>query len=274
MRIEDTYLARLRAQISRGEVILFTGAGFSLGAAGTSGEPLPSTGELKRELWGLCYASEAYDDNSSLGDLYAAALKRAKSELTALVHSRLCVDPASLPDYYRVIFEFPWLRCYTLNVDDLESAASRRFKFDRKIASISAREREINQLPGTAPSSRGLEVVHLNGMVPSAPESLTFSETQYAERIGSQEPWYARCVVDITSRPVVFIGTVLNESLALATHGASPAERKSRSRLAADIPSSDEGSATPKKRRSPRPPRELGPGYSAGIRRASLNKAN
>ena len=58
-----------------------------------------------------------------------------------------------------------------------------------------------------------LEVVHLNGVVPAAPELLTFSETQYAERIANQEPWYSRCVVDITCRPVVFIGTVLQESL-------------------------------------------------------------
>jgi hypothetical protein len=213
MKIEDTDLARLRAQISRGEVILFTGAGFSLGARGTSGQEMPSSGELKRELWKLCYPGDTYDDYSSLGDLYAAALKRSKSELTNLIHSRLCVDPASLPDYYRTIFNFPWLRCYTLNVDDLESAAYRKFKFDRKIVSISARERDTTQLPGITPSPRGLEVVHLNGMVPASPESLTFSETQYAERIGNQEPWYARCVVDITSRPVVFIGTVLNEAL-------------------------------------------------------------
>lgn len=62
-------------------------------------------------------------------------------------------------------------------------------------------------------TARGLEAVHLHGLIPSPPEALTFSESQYAERIGNQEPWYSRCVVDITSRPVVFIGTVLNEAL-------------------------------------------------------------
>jgi hypothetical protein len=50
-------------------------------------------------------------------------------------------------------------------------------------------------------------------MIPGPIEDLTFSESQYAERIANQEPWYSRCVVDITSRPVIFIGTVLSESL-------------------------------------------------------------
>jgi hypothetical protein len=78
---------------------------------------------------------------------------------------------------------------------------------------ISARETDVAYLPGVPFSARGLEVVHLNGQIPSAPDALTFSETQYAERIGNQEPWYSRCVVDITSRPVVFVGTVLAEAL-------------------------------------------------------------
>ena len=50
MKIEDSDLARLRAQISRGEVILFTGAEFSLGAKDRSGKQIPSAGDLKREL--------------------------------------------------------------------------------------------------------------------------------------------------------------------------------------------------------------------------------
>jgi SIR2-like domain/Protein of unknown function (DUF815) len=213
VQISDADLARLKSQLSRGEIILFTGAGFSVGTADHSGRPTPSSGDLKRELWAICYPGEEFDGNSSLGDLYAAALRRSRSELENLLNTRFRIDSSSLPEYFRLIFSFPWLRCYTLNVDDLESAAAAKFGFDRTITSISAREREVLRLPGYIPSPHGLEVVHLNGMVPSPPEALTFSETQYAERIANQEPWYARCVVDITSRPVVFIGTVLNESL-------------------------------------------------------------
>ena len=111
----------------------------------------------------MCYPDEAYDDSSSLADLYAAALRRSKSELTALVHARLTIDPDSLPKYYQTIFSFPRLRCYTLNVDDLESAVFRRFKFERNIISISAREREGNRLPGVAPHKRLLKMLLLDG---------------------------------------------------------------------------------------------------------------
>ncbi len=161
----------------------------------------------------MCYPGEEFDDNGSLGDLYAAALHKSKTELSEILQNRLSVDPETLPEYFRLLFGFPWLRAYTLNVDDLDSAANRKFGFGRSILSISARDRAVLRLPGAVPLEQSLEVVHLNGMIPSPPEALTFSDTQYHERIANQEPWYARCVVDITSRPVIFIGTVLNESL-------------------------------------------------------------
>jgi len=213
MQIEPSDLARIRSQATHGELILFTGAGFSLSAKDHTGQTIPSSQELKREIWQLCYPDDPFDNSCALGDLYAAALQQERAALEYLLHTRLIVDPASLPDYYSAFFDFPWFRCYTLNVDDLESAASRRFGPRRPLVSISARTAGVDELPTRGFRERGLEVVHLNGLVPGPPESLTFSETQYAERIGNQEPWYARCVVDITARPVVFIGTGLNESL-------------------------------------------------------------
>ena len=208
MELEANDLARLRSQVSRGEVVLFTGAGFSSDAKDHSGRAIPSSTDLKRELWELCYPGEAFDTSSSLGDLYGAALIRRRSDLTNLLQSRLTVHSDSLPEFYNTYLNFPWYRYYTLNVDDLESAVARRFSLVRPVVSISTTIPHVE-----LPSPRGLEAVHLNGAVPGPPESLTFSESQYAERIANQEPWYARCVVDVTSRPVIFIGTVLSESL-------------------------------------------------------------
>lgn len=213
MELDPNDMARLRSHASRGELVLFSGAGFSAGARDRSGNPIPAGFELTRELWQLCYPEDEFDNGSSLSDLYGAALRHEKSSLVALLQSRLTVDPDSLPEYYRTLFEFPWLRCYTLNVDDLDCAVARRFNPARGLQAISARANDPLRLPGALFSPRGLEVVHLNGVISDPPESLTFSETQYAARIGSQEPWYSRCVVDITARMVVFVGTVLNEPL-------------------------------------------------------------
>jgi hypothetical protein len=214
MRIEPADLARLRSQASRAEIILFTGAGFSVGAKDFCGRSIPSGWQLKRELWEFCYGNEPFDDSCSLGDIYGAALRLRRSELGSFLQGRLTVDPRTLPEYYQRLFNFPWFRCYTLNVDDLESAVARQFGLELQPISISARETGVARLP-----VQGLEVVHLNGLVPAPPESLTFSESQYAERIGDQEPWYSRCVVDITSRPVVFIGTTLQEAVVRQNSG-------------------------------------------------------
>jgi len=50
---------------TRGEVILFTGAGFSFGAKDHSGRPIPSVllsvSDLKKEIWDLLYPGEAFD---------------------------------------------------------------------------------------------------------------------------------------------------------------------------------------------------------------------
>jgi len=125
-------------------------------------------------------------------------MHQKKHELTNLIRSRLTVRPEDLPEYYRPLFNFPSSRCYTLNIDDLESAVGRRFELQRPPITIAARD-AADHFPGI-PSAQGLEVIHLNGVVPNAPEALTFSETQYAERIGNQEPWYSRCVVELTSQ--------------------------------------------------------------------------
>lgn len=55
--------------LGRDEAILFTGAGFTAGARDRAGRALPSSEELTRELWVLCFDDEPYDGESSLTDL-------------------------------------------------------------------------------------------------------------------------------------------------------------------------------------------------------------
>ncbi|MGA2186347.1 MAG: hypothetical protein ABSH47_25305 [Bryobacteraceae bacterium] len=148
--LDSNDLARLRSQTARGELILFTGAGFSAGARDHSGVAIPSSGDLRRELWQLCYPSEDFDDSSSLGDLYAASLRKTKSGLLRLIQARLTVDPDSLPEYYQAFFNFPWSRCYTLNVDDLDAAVARRFSLERPLLTISAMDSAAVHLPDSS----------------------------------------------------------------------------------------------------------------------------
>jgi SIR2-like domain len=198
----------LREDFASGRLTLFTGAGFSADARDLEGRPIPSTDELREELWGLCFPEETPDD-SVLSDLFSHALTRCPRDLQALLNKRLTVDPQSLPSFYRTWHAMPWRRIYTLNVDDLEIAVARRFELPRPIRPISA-------LGGTRGAegrnaAHGLACIHLNGIVTDAPEGVTFSTGQYARRIGADDRWYGELGEDLDSLPFVFVGTRLDE---------------------------------------------------------------
>lgn len=106
-------------------------------------------------------------------------------------------------------FSLPWYRCYTLNIDDLETAVARAFELPRPIIATSATAlRPTANPPGT---DWHLHVVHLNGTLADIPDDVTFSNSQYAERLSRQEPVYVQLVADLMSHPFVFIGTKLDE---------------------------------------------------------------
>jgi len=88
---------------------------------------------------------EPIDESSTLGELYQLALRRSVDRLRGLLEQRLSVNTETLPDFYRLYFEFPWARVYTLNVDDLALAAERRFNLPRPLRAVSATDAEIDR---------------------------------------------------------------------------------------------------------------------------------
>jgi hypothetical protein len=113
--------------MSRGDLILFTGAGFSREARNPSGESLPGVDELKTALWTTAVADTSLDDRSSLGDVFEVAVQNAGNATRRLLEDRLTVDASTLPNFYRTWFSMPWLRAYTVNMDDLDQAVVRAF---------------------------------------------------------------------------------------------------------------------------------------------------
>ena len=196
-------LGVLRNRISSGEIVLFTGAGFSRSAKAVDGQELPSSRELRTILWPIAFQAEREDDESSLGDVFDCAVGRSQRLVCETLEGCLRVDPASLPNFYSLWFSVPWARAYTLNVDDLEAAASRAFELPRPIQSVSPSD------PVPIPSG-DLTYVHLNGQLRDLPD-VTFSPSQYGQRLPGRDPWYATLVADILSKTVVFVGTTLDE---------------------------------------------------------------
>ncbi|MFY9823663.1 MAG: SIR2 family protein [Thermoanaerobaculia bacterium] len=203
-------LPHLGRQFERAAPILFTGAGFSLSVKNIDGQAIPDYRRLKEILWSLCFPGDPFDDTVSLQDIYEQARLRHRIKLTTLLTRSFSVQPETIPPFYSRLFSMPWGRCYTLNIDDLADAANRHFDLPRSISSISATSSPTVQLSAVN-TSRKLQVVHLNGTLADVPDHVTFSATQYGERLARPETWYVLLASEMLSRPVVFIGTRLDE---------------------------------------------------------------
>lgn len=201
--MDDRVSQRLASQVAQGRLILFTGAGFSMDAASTDGRQLPGVAELTTELWEVAFPGEEYDE-SSLQDVYEAALMQRRNDTVSLVRERLSVDPNTLPDHYRQWLSLPWHAIYTLNVDDLAEAADRAFDLPRPLVPVSALTDTLRLPDG------GLPVIHLNGRLADLPE-VTFTGRQYAERLAAADLWYANLARELASHPVLYVGTSLDE---------------------------------------------------------------
>lgn len=193
--------------MARGEVVLFTGAGFSAGATNDEGESIPQGSELKRAIWDLVEPGEEPGEGSTLADTYAVALAQNRGRLNALLEKRLTVAPDSLTETHKTWLSLPWRRAYTLNIDDLETAASRQFELPHRIVPHSGLE---SNLPTTA--SGELLYTHLNGMLDDVPD-VTFADPQYGQRHLQENPLYEQLAADLLSYSVVFVGTEIRESL-------------------------------------------------------------
>ncbi len=134
LTIESNYVPHLRDQFANGSVVLFLGAGFSLEARNTSGNNVPSAQALTEQLWNLCFPTDSYDPTTQLQDIFETARNQKPRELAQLLRDAFSVNPDSCPDWYSRLLSMPWLRIYTLNIDDLVSKvlatapSSRRFR--------------------------------------------------------------------------------------------------------------------------------------------------
>ena len=202
-----TYLPHLQTQFERGRPILFTGAGFSCAARNVLGENLPVGKGLKEKLWPICFPDIAFDPDTSLQDLYQYAAKRHRAPLSELLTKTFSVTESGLPVWYRSYFALPWARVYTLNIDDLEAVVARAFDLPRKINTTSA----IHADGGIVGQPGDLDVIHLNGTLGEVPDGVTFSVTQYAQRLPGFDPIYRRLSAELLTNPFVFVGTSLDE---------------------------------------------------------------
>lgn len=184
--------------------MLFTGAGFSRDATSQAGGAVPSVEELRRMLSEIVYPGSAVDPADSLADLFGVTRTRAYNRVREILERYFVVDRAGLPSMYADIFGASWHRIYTLNIDDLPEAVSASATLPRRLVSLTPSRLDANE-------SGALQVVHLNGRWDDGPQNVTFSPIDFGSRFPGRDPLHAQCAVDILARPVVFIGTTLDE---------------------------------------------------------------
>jgi hypothetical protein len=195
-------LASLIETVESGEAVLFTGAGFSMGACDTRGQLLPDSEGMRRELWQLVFGDDNPDE-STLQDLYDVALDRVPDQLAAYLRTRLCAG--TLAPHHAVWFSMPWRRIYTLNVDDVDALVQQERPLPRALRICSSTRL------GDAAQPDALDVIHLNGLAREGCDGLTFSTLQYAARLCGRDHAYATLVDDLARFPFVFAGTTLDE---------------------------------------------------------------
>lgn len=191
--------------IYRGQAVLLTGAGFSRGMTDTFGDPLPVGAELAESIWPIAFGhDEPFDGDTALTMVYEAAMRKSATLLVDQLRRHFEIDRKLLPDRYKTWFALPWHRIYTLNIDDGDEAMS-ELPGGARLQILSA----LSTTPGVVQPDR-LPVVHINGRLQDFP-NLTFGPWEFAERTAAVDPWYQEFVTDIATRPVVVIGSVLDE---------------------------------------------------------------
>jgi hypothetical protein len=203
---DENYITRL---LGRNEVILFLGAGFSLGAKNQLDENFPSGWKLGEKLWDfLGYDGNYDDDDASLPLLYQDFLETGIKRTEKINFLNQNLLSGEIPNSYDNICKPYWRKIYTINIDDVaQKIYSRNNKKLKELIYPKDEYKERDQ------SLEHTSIIHLHGKLPCNPEDIVFSTKQYAKANLTDQPLYSQFVYDYATRPTIFIGTDLNEPI-------------------------------------------------------------
>jgi ABC-type dipeptide/oligopeptide/nickel transport system ATPase subunit len=192
----------LLRQFERGSVVLFAGAGFSLGARNSRGVDPPLGQRLAETLASEC--GWRYD-GEELGTVYEQAQKHLGTERMNAVLREMYGDCTPAPWHY-LVAGLLWYRIYTTNIDDVLENSYARGPAQRLRAICCPADFEAQDM-----WYENVHLVHLHGSVLDLGKGLTFTPAEYAGQTAVPNPWYQALADDMFSSSVVFVGTRLNE---------------------------------------------------------------
>lgn len=201
--IAEPDLRLLLNQFKTGSVVLFAGAGFSLGAISGVGKEPPLATELPALLAAECGVAYAGED---LAVVYDYAQKRLGTEkLHSFLSSyyRGC-QPAA---WHLLIPQILWSRIYTVNIDDVIENSFTAVRGEQRLRPI------VHPAPyaDRDPWFDTVQCVHLHGSVLDLSKGLTFSQADFGSQTVTPNPWYQALIDDMYASSVVFVGTRLSD---------------------------------------------------------------
>lgn len=209
---EDATL--LLSALDDGAVNLLTGAGASYGVKGGDTQELKGGPDLARELNTKFRLENDEPDCSNLPLVYGdiVAVPTLKPALADFLRKRFTGCEVS---WQTLLFNLPWKRIWTLNIDDvLQRAATRVFESKTKTFAWD------EPLAIRPLSQSELQIVHLHGCATQIDGNLNriiFSLREYAARHEVSPGWHAEFRSEFTRKPFIVCGARLRDEFDLAT---------------------------------------------------------
>lgn len=206
--MDTDVIKKLDRCLLSGNPILFTGAGFSLGAVNGAGENLPSGYQLKKklliDLMGYTEGSKEYEElmENSLSDICTFA----ESELAPQkLHDYLIAtfSECTPEPFHTSVARFPfWKRIYTVNIDDVMENAS-----EKSTLIVQNSEKQF-----TYTRAKQKEYIKLHGCVRNRSGKLVFSNQQYVDSMLNSTDYRFSCFArDMQVENFVILGTEMDE---------------------------------------------------------------
>lgn len=188
----------------KGQAVLFLGAGFSIGATGINGQPVPTGGRLARTMLDDLGISEDLDLGRA-ANFYED--KFGRHALRTLLLTTF--TSKALTDDHRACMKEGWRRVYTTNYDDVvENALQQLGK--RHVSHLASSPREVIE-------TGALDIVHLHGSVralESAREQdeIVLTSADYAADLLAASQWMPLLRNDLAvAKAILFVGYSLGD---------------------------------------------------------------
>lgn len=192
-------------KVRSGNVTLFLGAGYSLGAKAKKGG-IPSSGELVKRI---CSETEKNElaDKISLSDAFSYGERKIENFEDFLKENFECVEAEN---WQVKVFEYWWRAVFTTNIDSVPEYSLLAIRDGIKYPLY-----QIYNFKDRKPLSPLVvepPVVHIHGYVKRASEGFVFDNVQYADFTSAEPDWLRECALHVYHGSCLFVGSKFNES--------------------------------------------------------------